>query len=149
MCPMTKQANSLLGCVRKSIAGRFWGNSSSTLLSIGETCLESWVQVWTRVKLYEREMDILGYVQWRTTEIIIRQEHLPYKKKLRELELFHLEKRRFGRIFSVCVNNCATCSVFKQGSWTRWSPKGNHSAILYWHHLPKPLWVRKVFIIVI
>lgn len=41
---------------------------------------------------YKRDMDILEKVQWRAMEMIKGLEHMWYEEKLRELELFTLEK---------------------------------------------------------
>ena len=43
---------------------------------------------------YKRHMDILVQVHLRATKMIKGLEHLLYKERLRELELFHLEKQR-------------------------------------------------------
>jgi len=31
-------------------------------------------------------------------------EHLPYKERLKEMELFNVDKRRFRRSLHVCIN---------------------------------------------
>lgn len=41
-----------------------------------------------------RHIDLLECVQKRTTEVTQEMEHLSYENRLRELELFGLEKRR-------------------------------------------------------
>lgn len=52
--------------------------------------LEYCIQVW-RLQ-YRRDIDLLEHSHRRLTKIIQLIEHLPYKNRLRELQLFYLEK---------------------------------------------------------
>lgn len=137
---VAKQAYSLLDCLRKTMASRL-REVFFPPLSTGETCLKGYVQVWAAQ--YKRDINILGWLLWSATEIINGLGHFPYKKQLRQLELFCLEKGRFRVIFSMHINSWATCppwSIFKQGNCTTWSlgvpPKLSCSVILYRHCLP-------------
>ena len=49
-------------------------------------------QMWS--PQYRRDMDLLECIQRRATEMIHGMEHLFNEDRLRELELFSLEKRR-------------------------------------------------------
>ena len=54
--------------------------------------LEYHVQMWS--PQYRRDTDLLECIQRRATKMITGMKHLSYKDRLRELELFSLEKRR-------------------------------------------------------
>lgn len=49
---------------------------------------------------YKRDMDVLERIQRRATKIKKEREHPLHEKRLRELRLFSLEKRRFR---GICV----------------------------------------------
>ncbi|KAK4820228.1 hypothetical protein QYF61_022348 [Mycteria americana] len=91
---VAKAANSLLGYIRKSIASRSKEVILIPLLSTAERHLECWVQFW--VPESKRDTDILKQVQLGSSL---------YKERLRELELFSLEKKSFARsVLSTCIN---------------------------------------------
>jgi len=54
--------------------------------------LNCYVQMWS--PQCRRDIDLLEHVQKRATKVIHRMEHFSYEDRLRELELFSLEKRR-------------------------------------------------------
>ena len=66
------------------------GGDPAPLLCTGEAPLEYCVHMWSL--LYRREVNLLDYVQRRATEVI-----LPYKDRLRELQMFSLEKKILKR----------------------------------------------------
>lgn len=49
-------------------------------------------------------MHILEQVQGWVTEMINGWEHLTYKDRLSEMELFNLEEQKLRGIFSMCIN---------------------------------------------
>ena len=82
----------VLGCSRQSISSRW----REVVLPLCSALLrphpECWVQCWALQ--YRRDADILERVQQRDMNMTKRMEHLLCEKRLRQLGLFSLEKRR-------------------------------------------------------
>ena len=68
---------------------------ASNMLVPSSHHLEHCVQMWS--PQFRRDMDLLDCIQRRVTEMLPWMEHLSYKDRLRELDLFSMERRRLWR----------------------------------------------------
>jgi len=89
-----QKANHILGCIKRSVASR----SREGILPIYSTPvspqLEYCILLWS--PQHRKHMDVLEWVQRKATKMIRGLEYLSYEDRLRELELFGLEKRRLS-----------------------------------------------------
>ncbi|KAK4827190.1 LOW QUALITY PROTEIN: hypothetical protein QYF61_015218 [Mycteria americana] len=90
-----QKANHILGCIRRSMSSR----SREVILPLcsaplfcSDPHLEYCIQLWS--PQHRKDMDLLDRVQRRATKMIRGMGHLSYERRLRELRLFSLEKRR-------------------------------------------------------
>jgi len=92
-CALTAQkANHILGCIKRSVASRSREGILPLCSTLVRPHLESCIQRWSPQP--RKEMDLLERGEGRATKMIRGLEQLSYEKRLRELGLFSLEKRR-------------------------------------------------------